>query len=101
LRELVSRSIYLCWNADYQFRSLLIGEPQPLYPGEIKLAGAINVKTTAAERTWEYWSARLKASAFWPPQQQPKAVRRLAAKPARKPGRTKSARAVGRTKRRR
>jgi len=89
LRELVSRSIYLCWNADYQFRASLIGEPQPLYPGEIKLAGAINVKTTAAERTWEYWSARLKASDLWPLQQQAKASRRLASKPPRAPGRTK------------
>jgi ribulose-5-phosphate 4-epimerase/fuculose-1-phosphate aldolase len=67
LRELVSRSIYLCWNADYQLRASLLGTPQPLHPGEIKLAGAINVKTTAATRTWEYWSLRLKAAGFWPP----------------------------------
>ena len=45
LRELVSRSIYLCWNADYQFRASLFGELQPLHPGEIELAGAINVMT--------------------------------------------------------
>jgi HCOMODA/2-hydroxy-3-carboxy-muconic semialdehyde decarboxylase len=76
LRELVSRSIYLCWNADYQLRASLLGTPQPLHPGEIKLAGAINVKTTAATRTWEYWSLRLKAAGFWPP-------RRSQAKPAR------------------
>ena len=101
LRELVSRSIYLCWNADYQFRASLIGEPQPLYPGEIKLAGSINVKTTAAERTWEYWSARLQASGFWPPQRKAKASRRTAAKGARTPGRAKPVRKAAKTKRRR
>jgi HCOMODA/2-hydroxy-3-carboxy-muconic semialdehyde decarboxylase len=89
LRELVSRSIYLCWNADYQLRASLIGTPQPLHPGEVKLAGAINVKTTAATRTWEYWSLRLKAAGFWPP-------RRSKAEPARA-----KARAIGKKNRRR
>jgi ribulose-5-phosphate 4-epimerase/fuculose-1-phosphate aldolase len=100
LRELVSRSIYLCWNADYQFRASLIGEPQPLHPGEIKLAGAINVKTTAAERTWEYWSARLKASGLWPPQHEAKASPRRAAKSALAPAGKKS-KGARKTKRRR
>jgi ribulose-5-phosphate 4-epimerase/fuculose-1-phosphate aldolase len=86
LRELVSRSIYLCQNADYQLRALTLGTPQPLYPGEITLAGAINVKTTAATRTWEYWSARLKASGFWPPHRTVKAPRRSKAKSARVAG---------------
>jgi ribulose-5-phosphate 4-epimerase/fuculose-1-phosphate aldolase len=90
LRELVSRSIYLCWNADYQLRASLIGTPQPLHRGEIGLAGAINVKTTAAARTWEYWSVRLKAAGFWPP--------RLSAK-AR--GAKPKARATNKKKRRR
>ena len=80
LRGLVSRSIYLCWNADYQFRASLIGTPQPLHPGEVKLAGAINVKTTAAARTWEYWSVRLKAAGFWPPRRSAKATRRAPAR---------------------
>jgi ribulose-5-phosphate 4-epimerase/fuculose-1-phosphate aldolase len=83
LRELVSRSIYLCWNADYQLRALTLGAPQPLHPGEIKLAGAINVRTTAAERTWEYWSVRLKVAGFWPPQRSVKKSRRAAAAPVR------------------
>jgi ribulose-5-phosphate 4-epimerase/fuculose-1-phosphate aldolase len=76
LRELVSRSIYLCWNAQHQMSASLIGTPQPLYPGEIPLAGAINVKTTASTRTWEYWSVRLKAAGFWPPRLSKKATRR-------------------------
>ena len=84
LRELVSRSIYLCWNAEHQFRAAMLGTPQPLHPGEIELAGAINVKTTAAERTWEYWSARLKLAGLWPP--------RLSAKSARS-GKPKARRA--------
>jgi ribulose-5-phosphate 4-epimerase/fuculose-1-phosphate aldolase len=75
LRELVSRSIYLCQNADYQLRAMIIGTPQPLHPGEIKLAGEINVRTTAMERTWEYWSRRLQASGFWPPQRAEAACR--------------------------
>jgi ribulose-5-phosphate 4-epimerase/fuculose-1-phosphate aldolase len=83
LRELVSRSIYLCQNADYQLRAMMLGTPQQLYPGEIKLAGAINVRTTAAERTWEYWSVRLKAGGFWPPRRKVKTTRRAQGKPAR------------------
>ena len=90
LRELVSRSIYLCWNADYQFRASLIGELRPLHPGEIKLASAINVRPSAAERTWEYWSARLKADGLWPPRHKAKTSRRRAAKTARGPVRRKS-----------
>jgi ribulose-5-phosphate 4-epimerase/fuculose-1-phosphate aldolase len=90
LRELVSRSIYLCWNADYQFRASLIGDLGPLHPGEIKLAGAINVRPSAAERTWEYWSARLKASGLWPPRHNAKTSHRRAAKATRGSARRKS-----------
>jgi ribulose-5-phosphate 4-epimerase/fuculose-1-phosphate aldolase len=100
LRELVSRSIYLCWNADYQFRASLIGELQPLHPGEIELAGLINVRPSAAERTWEYWSARLEASGLWPPQHDAKSTLRRAAKPAWAPLKKKSRR-VRKMKRRR
>jgi ribulose-5-phosphate 4-epimerase/fuculose-1-phosphate aldolase len=88
LRELVSRSIYLCWNADYQFRASLFGEPQPLHPGEIELASAINVRPSAAERTWEYWSARLKANGLWPARRKAKASPRHAAKASPAPVRT-------------
>jgi ribulose-5-phosphate 4-epimerase/fuculose-1-phosphate aldolase len=67
LKELVSRSIYLCQNAEYQMRAYMLGAPTPLRPGEVKLAGALNVMPSAVARTWEYWNARLKASGFWPP----------------------------------
>ena len=66
LKELVSRSIYLCQNAEYQMRAYMLGAPTPLRPGEVKLAGALNVMPSAVARTWEYWTVRLKASGFWP-----------------------------------
>ena len=40
LKELVSRSIFLCQNAEYQMRAYMLGAPSPLRPGEVKLAGA-------------------------------------------------------------
>ena len=101
LKELVSRSIFLCQNAEYQMRAHMLGTPEPLHRGEIKLAGAINVRPSAAERTWEYWGARLEASGLWPPRYKTKASRRRGVKPARAPARTKSAVAPRRTKRRR
>jgi ribulose-5-phosphate 4-epimerase/fuculose-1-phosphate aldolase len=78
LKELVSRSIFMCDNATYQLRTLALGTPQPLYPGEIKLAGALTVMPTVVTRTWEYWSMRLEASGNMPP-------RRSAGKAARRP----------------
>jgi ribulose-5-phosphate 4-epimerase/fuculose-1-phosphate aldolase len=66
LKELVSRSIFLCQNAEYQMKAYLLGTPTPLRPGEVKLAGSINVMPSVVERTWAYWTARLKAAGFWP-----------------------------------
>jgi ribulose-5-phosphate 4-epimerase/fuculose-1-phosphate aldolase len=66
LKELVSRSIFLCQNAEYQMRAYLLGAPTPLRPGEVKLAGAVNVMPSVVARTWEYWTVRLKASGYWP-----------------------------------
>src|SRR6202047_958454 len=67
LKELVSRSIFLCQNAEYQMKAYLLGSPTPLPPGEVKLAGSINVMPSVVARTWEYWSMRLQAAGFWPP----------------------------------
>lgn len=67
LRELVARSILLCHNATYLLQALLIGTPQPLYPGEIGPAGEINLRPGVLARTWEYWSTRLKTSGGLPP----------------------------------
>jgi HCOMODA/2-hydroxy-3-carboxy-muconic semialdehyde decarboxylase len=67
LKELVSRSIFLCQNAEYQLRAHTLGTPEPLHRGEIRLAGAINLMPGVVARTWEYWSTRLKAAGALPP----------------------------------
>ena len=67
LKELVSRSIFLCQNAEYQMHAHMLGTPQPLHRGEIELAGGINLLPGVIERTWEYWSVRLKAARALPP----------------------------------
>jgi len=42
LRELVSRSTFICQNAVYQLQAHLLGRVVPLTPGETKLAGSLN-----------------------------------------------------------
>jgi HCOMODA/2-hydroxy-3-carboxy-muconic semialdehyde decarboxylase len=66
LKELVSRSIFVCQNAEYQMRALALGTPEPLHRGEIKLAGAISLMPNVVTRTWEYWSIRLQMSGAMP-----------------------------------
>jgi ribulose-5-phosphate 4-epimerase/fuculose-1-phosphate aldolase len=78
LKELVSRAIFMCQNADYQLRALALGTPQPLYSGEVKLAGKLSLQANVVTRTWEYWSMRLEAADGMPP-------RRSNAKAARRP----------------
>lgn len=58
LKELVSRAIFMCQNAEYQLRALMLGAASPLHGGEIELAGAISRLPNVVTRTWEYWSAR-------------------------------------------
>ena len=67
LKELVSRSIFLCQNAEYQMRALALGGAPPLHRGEIERASQVNLMPIVAARTWEYWSSRLKASGAMPP----------------------------------
>ncbi len=62
LKELVSRAIFMCQNAEYQLRALALGAPQPLYRGEVKLAGTLSLLPNVVSRTWEYWSMRLAAA---------------------------------------
>jgi ribulose-5-phosphate 4-epimerase/fuculose-1-phosphate aldolase len=66
IKELVSRSIFLCQNAEYQMKAYLFGAPTPLRPGEVKLAGGVNLMPTVVARTWEYWTMRLEAAGGWP-----------------------------------
>jgi len=84
LRELVSRSIFICQNADYQLRALTLGTPEPLHPGEVKLASTLNALPNVVNRTWEYWSMRLEAAGAMPPRRSSaKAARRPVPKPSR------------------
>jgi HCOMODA/2-hydroxy-3-carboxy-muconic semialdehyde decarboxylase len=91
LKELVSRAIFMCQNAEYQMRSLALGAPQPLHRGEVKLAGMLSLLPNVVTRTWEYWSMRLEAAGAMPP-------RRSAVKAARRPV-PKSSRATPRERR--
>jgi ribulose-5-phosphate 4-epimerase/fuculose-1-phosphate aldolase len=78
LKELVSRSIFMCQNADYQLRALALGPPDLLRSGEVKLASVLGSLPNVVGRTWEYWSLRLEAAGGMPP-------RRSNAKAARRP----------------
>jgi len=72
LKELVSRSIFMCQNAEYQLRALILGTPDRLHHGEVELAGAISRMPNVVTRTWEYWRARVGAP---PPRAAKKAAR--------------------------
>jgi ribulose-5-phosphate 4-epimerase/fuculose-1-phosphate aldolase len=89
LKELVSRSIFMCQNAEYQQRALLLGPSAPLHAGEIKLAGAISRLPNVVTRTWEYWSARVGAAS--PPRRERPKTARTAPRAARK-GKSKARR---------
>src|SRR5882672_7596344 len=67
LRELVSRSIFLCDNARYQLQAQLLGKVVPLTSGETRLAGSINAMPNVTGRTWEYWCMRLERAGLLPP----------------------------------
>jgi ribulose-5-phosphate 4-epimerase/fuculose-1-phosphate aldolase len=67
LRELVSRSIFMCHNAEYQLRAQILGKVTTLTTGETRLAGTINAMATVTNRTWEYWTLRLDKAGGLPP----------------------------------
>ena len=67
LRELVSRSIFMCHNAEYQLRAQILGKVTTLTAGETRLAGTINAMATVTNRTWEYWTLRLDKAGGMPP----------------------------------
>ncbi len=71
LRELVSRSIFMCQNAVYQLQSHMLGNVMPLTAGETKLAGSLNALPNVVGRTWEYWSHRLAEAGRLPPRAAP------------------------------
>jgi HCOMODA/2-hydroxy-3-carboxy-muconic semialdehyde decarboxylase len=67
LRELVSRAIFMCHNAEYQLRAQLLGKVATLTAGETRLAGSLNAMPNVTNRTWEYWTLRLARAAGLPP----------------------------------
>jgi HCOMODA/2-hydroxy-3-carboxy-muconic semialdehyde decarboxylase len=71
LRELVSRSIFMCQNAVYQLQSHMLGNVMPLTAGETKLAGSLNALPNVVGRTWEYWSHRVAEAGRLPPRPAP------------------------------
>jgi ribulose-5-phosphate 4-epimerase/fuculose-1-phosphate aldolase len=67
MRELVSRTIFMCQNAEYQLKAHLLGKVTTLTPGETKLASTLNALPNVTNRTWEYWTLRLAKAGGMPP----------------------------------
>jgi HCOMODA/2-hydroxy-3-carboxy-muconic semialdehyde decarboxylase len=86
IRELVSRSVFMCQNATYQLQAHLLGRVDKLRPGEVRLAASLNALPNVSGRTWEYWTMRLDDAGKLPP----RARARKTAKAAKRPGRRKS-----------
>ena len=66
VRELVSRSIFICQNAQFQLQAHMLGKVVPLSSGETRLAGTINSMPNVTGRTWEYWTMRLEEAGRMP-----------------------------------
>jgi HCOMODA/2-hydroxy-3-carboxy-muconic semialdehyde decarboxylase len=84
LRELVSRAIFMCQNAEYQLRARLLGNAPTLTSGETRLAGVLNAMPNVTNRTWEYWTVRLGRAGGLPPpvaRTKPKSKARAGARP--------------------
>ena len=79
LRELVSRAIFMCQNAEYQLKAQLLGKVVTLTPGETRLASTLNALPNVTNRTWEYWTLRLDKAGGLPPQ--PGSARKAKARP--------------------
>jgi ribulose-5-phosphate 4-epimerase/fuculose-1-phosphate aldolase len=67
LPELVSRTIFMCRNAEFQLQAQLLGKVVPLSSGEARLAGSLIALPNVVGRTWEYWSMRLAEAGRLPP----------------------------------
>jgi HCOMODA/2-hydroxy-3-carboxy-muconic semialdehyde decarboxylase len=68
VKELVSRCIFMCQNAQYQLQAHMLGKVAPMSSGEVKLAGTINSLPNVVGRTWEYWTMRLDYAGRMPTQ---------------------------------
>ena len=87
MRELVSRTIFMCQNAEYQLKAHLLGKVVRLTPGETRLASTLNALPNVTNRTWEYWTLRLDQAGGMPPVAAK--ARRRDASAKRAPSRTK------------
>ena len=58
LREMVSRSIFMCHNAEYQLRAHMLGSSGRC-SGETKLPRPSTAMPNVTGRTWEYWTMRV------------------------------------------
>src|SRR5262249_23025960 len=87
VRELVSRAIFMCQNAQFQLQAHMLGKVVPLSSGETRLAGSINALPNVVGRTWEYWSMRLDFAGRLPPHGA--TMRNKARSKAREPARAK------------
>jgi ribulose-5-phosphate 4-epimerase/fuculose-1-phosphate aldolase len=93
LRELVSRTIFMCENARYQLQAQILGRAPPLSPGETRMAGSLNALPNVVGRTWEYWTIRLREAGRLPParksgeRSRAKGTHKSKAASARKPAR--------------
>ncbi|MFL6798296.1 MAG: class II aldolase/adducin family protein [Xanthobacteraceae bacterium] len=68
VRQLVSRAIFMCQNAEYQLKAKMLGHVATLTPGEVRLASTLNAMPNVTSRTWEYWTLRLEQAGAAPPQ---------------------------------
>jgi ribulose-5-phosphate 4-epimerase/fuculose-1-phosphate aldolase len=84
IRELVSRSIFMCQNAVYQLQASLLGKVDTLSPGEVKLASTLNALPNVTGRTWEYWTMRVADLGKLPPAPVKSAKTKARAKASRK-----------------
>lgn len=99
LRELVSRSIFMCQNADYQLKAHLLGKVVTITPGETRLASVLNALPNVTNRTWEYWTLRLSNAGGMPPAAgTPAKARRRDASAKRATSRTKAVSRKGASK---
>jgi ribulose-5-phosphate 4-epimerase/fuculose-1-phosphate aldolase len=106
LRELVFRAIYSARNAEHHSRALAMGRIEPLSPGEVEMAGELNLQPGPVARAWEYWTVRLEKAERTGTSAGVAPTRSSARKTVKAPTRAKSGRGrragkVGKTKVRR
>jgi ribulose-5-phosphate 4-epimerase/fuculose-1-phosphate aldolase len=65
--ENVFRCVFSCQNAEYQVRSMSIGQLSILSPGETSMAGKLGSDPVSINRAWEYWVHGLERSGTMPP----------------------------------